>query len=243
MQWHRIYPIALCEGPRDSTHFAYRSEHGDVCNTACYIWYIESPDAKIIVDAGDNAADFLAKDAPETDIISVEDGLGKLKLKPDDIDIVIVTHLHCDHIALAYLYKKARFIVQKRELEYALDPHPIDAVLYDQSFFSGLNWEVIDGDKEIVPGISVLFTPGHSPGGQSVEISTSAGKAIITGFCSTRGTFSPTKEMKGRGWEVTIPLIHHDALQTYNSVLSVKRRADIIIPLHEAAFIRGDVIP
>jgi N-acyl homoserine lactone hydrolase len=243
MQPHRIYPIALCQGPRDSTHFAYRSEHGAICNTACYIWCIENPDAKIIVDAGDNAADFLAKDAPETDIISVEDGLGKLKLKPDDIDIVIVTHLHCDHIALAHLYKKARFIVQKRELEYALNPHPIDTVLYDRSFFNGLNWEVIDGDKEIVPGISVLYTPGHSPGGQSIEISTSAGKAIITGFCSTRETFIPTKEMERRGWEVTIPLIHHDALQTYNSVLKVKRRADIIIPLHEPAFIRGDVIP
>ena len=243
MQRHRIYPIALCEGPRDSSHFAYRSEDGGICNTACYIWYIEGPDAKIIVDAGDNAADFLAKHAPETDIISVQDGLGKLKLKPDDIDIVIVTHLHCDHIALANLYKNARFIVQKRELEYALNPHPVDAVLYDRSFFNGLNWEVIDGDKEIAPGISVLFTPGHSPGGQSVEISTSAGKAIITGFCSTRETFSPTKGMKKRGWEVTIPLIHHDALQAYDSVLKVKRRADIIIPLHEPAFIRGEVIP
>ena len=243
MQWHRIYPIALCEGPRDSTHFAYRSEHATICNTACYIWYIENPGAKIIVDAGDNAADFLAKHAPETDIMSVQDGLGKRKLEPEDIDVVIVTHLHCDHIALAHLYKKARFIVQKRELEYALNPHPIDAALYDRTFFNGLNWDVIDGDKEIVPGISVLFTPGHSPGGQSVEISTSAGKAIITGFCSTSETFSPTKEMKRRGWEVTIPLIHHDALQAYNSVLSVKRHADIIIPLHDPAFIRGDVIP
>jgi N-acyl homoserine lactone hydrolase len=243
MQRHCIYPIALCQGPRDSAHFAYRSEHDTICNTACYIWYIESPDARIIVDAGDNAADFLAKDAPETDIISVEEGLGKLKLKPDDIDIVIVTHLHCDHIALAGLYKKASFIVQKRELEYALDPHPIDAVLYDRSFFSGLNWQIIDGGKEIAPGISVLLTPGHSPGGQSVEVFTSAGKAIITGFCSTRETFSPTREMKRRGWEVTIPLIHHDALQAYDSVLKVKRRADIILPLHEPAFIRGDVIP
>jgi len=243
MQNHIIYPIALCEGPRDNTHFAYRSERRDVCNTACYIWYIESPDAKIIVDAGDNAADFLAKDAPETDIISVEDGLSKFRLKPDDIDIVIVTHLHCDHIALAYLYKKARFIVQKRELGYAQNPHPIDAVLYDRNTFDGLNWEVIDGNKEIVPGISVLLTPGHSPGGQSVEVSTSAGKAVITGFCSTRDTFSPTKAMKRRGWEATIPLIHQDALQTYDSVLEVKHRADIIIPLHEPGYIGKISIP
>jgi N-acyl homoserine lactone hydrolase len=243
MQWHRIHPIALCEGPRDSAHFAYRSEGGNICNTACYIWYVENPGLNIIVDAGDNAADFLAKGAPETDITSVEAGLAKFNLKPEDINIVIVTHLHCDHIALGNLYKNARFIVQQKELNYALSPHPIDAVLYDRSFFNGLNWDVVNGDKEILPGISVLLTPGHSPGGQSVEISTPAGKAIITGFCSTLATFSPTAEMKRRGWEVTIPMIHQDALQAYQSVLSIKRRADIIIPLHEPAFIRKNVIP
>ncbi len=243
MQQHKIYPIALCEGPRDSSHFAYRSESGSICNTACYIWYIEDSNAKIIVDAGADAADFTARGAPETDIISVKDGLYQLGLSPEDIDIVIVTHLHCDHIALGRLYKKAKFLVQKKELEYAQNPHPIDAVLYDQSSFSKLKLKVIDGDREITSGISVVLTPGHSPGGQSVEINTSAGKAIITGFCSTNNTFSPTKEMERRGWKVTIPLIHHDALQTYNSVYHVKRCADIIIPLHEPAFIEKKVIP
>lgn len=243
MPSHKIYPIALCEGPRDSAHFAYRSESGGICNTACYVWCIKTKYGNILVDAGANASTFTTRGTPETDIISAEDGLGKLELKPDDIDIVIATHLHCDHIALSRLYSKAKFVVQKRELEYAQNPHPIDAVLYDRSCFENLNWEVIDGDREIVPGISVLLTPGHSPGGQSVEINTSAGKAIITGFCATEKTFMPTQEMLKRGWEVTIPLIHHDALQTYDSVLKVKRRADIIIPLHEPEFIEKRVIP
>jgi len=243
MHQHKIYPIALCEGPRDSSHFAYRSESGCICNTACYIWYIESDNARILVDAGASASTFTDRGTPETDIVSVEEGLGKLKLKPDDIDIIIATHLHCDHIALGRLYKKAKFVVQKRELEYAKNPHTIDAVLYNLASFNNFNWEVIDGDREIVPGISVLLTPGHSPGGQSVAINTPAGKAIITGFCATQNTFIPTGEMKRRGWEVTIPLIHHDALQTYNSVIKVKHLADIIIPLHEPAFIKRETIP
>lgn len=242
-QQYNIYPIALCQGPRDSSHFAYRSEPGNVCNTACYIWLIKSKGINILTDAGASASTFTDRGTPEKDIISIEDGLGKFKLKPDDIDIIIVTHLHCDHIALGRLYKKAKFVVQKKELEYAKNPHPIDAILYDRSSFDNLNWEVIDRDMEIVPGINVLLTPGHSPGGQSVEINTSAGKAVITGFCSTLKTFIHTREMERRGWEVTIPLIHHDALQTYNSVLNVKRHADIIIPLHEPSFIGKEVIP
>jgi N-acyl homoserine lactone hydrolase len=243
MQQHNIYPIALCEGLRDGAHFAYRSESTCTCNTACYIWYIQSQAGNILVDAGASASTFTVRGTPERDIVSVEYGLGKFQLKPDDIDIVIVTHLHCDHIALGYLYKKARFIVQKRELEYAQDPHPIDAVLYDRTTFDSLNWEVIDGNKDIVPGISVVLTPGHSPGGQSVAINTRSGKAIITGFCSTLDTFSPTMEMERRGWETTIPLIHHDALQTYNSVLYVKRHADIILPLHDPSFIARRMVP
>jgi N-acyl homoserine lactone hydrolase len=243
MHTHYIYPIALCEGPRDSSHFAYRSEPGTICNTACYIWYIETPEAKILIDAGANALTFTERGAPETDLISVEDGLRRFRTKPEDIDIVIATHLHCDHIALNYLYKNAKFVVQKRELEYALNPHPIDAVLYDRPSFEGLNWEIIDGDTEIVPGVSVFLTPGHSPGGQSVEVETPAGKAVITGFCCTLDTFTQTREMKRRRWEVTAPLIHHDVREAYNSVLKVKRRADIILALHDPTFIKKEKIP
>lgn len=243
MAIHCIRPIALCEGPRDSSHFAYRSKPGIICNTACYVWYIESPSDKILVDAGASASTFTSRGTPETDLMSVEDGLARLGLKPEDIDIVIMTHLHCDHIALGYLYKNAKFIIQKRELDYARNPHPIDAELYDRPSFEGLNWEVIDGDREIIPGVSVFLTTGHSPGGQSIEVNILSGKTVITGFCCTLNTFTQTEEMKRRGWEVTIPLIHQNALQTYNSVLEVKRRADIIIPLHEPAFIVREKIP
>jgi hypothetical protein len=43
--------------------------------------------------------------------------------------------------------------------------------------------------------------------------------------------------MKHRGWEVTIPLIHQNALETYDSVLKVKKKADIILPLHGPEYI------
>jgi N-acyl homoserine lactone hydrolase len=236
MATHIIHPIALCEGPRDSSHFAYRSPAGTSCNAVCYVWYLEGPESKILVDAGASASTFTKRGTPESDLISINVGLDKYGLSPDDIDIVIATHLHCDHIALGYLYKKAKFIVQKRELDYARNPHPIDADLYDRTTFDGLNWEVIDGNADLVPGISVFLTPGHSPGGQSVEVVTASGKAIITGFCCTNDTFVQTQEMRRRGWEVTVPLIHQDALQAYDSVVEVKRRANVIIPLHEARF-------
>lgn len=240
---YRIYPIALCEGPRDVSQWTYCLNIGTKCNSACYVWYIEGSKPKILVDCGARASHFVGKPFITRDLISIEDGLAKLGLTPEDIKIVILTHLHFDHVALAYLYKKARFIVQKKELDYARNPHPLDALYYDSSTFEGLNLEVIDGDKEVIPGVSVFLTPGHTPGGQSVEIETAAGEAIITGFCSQMSTFTQTEEMRRRGWEVAAPGLHQDAREAYNSVLKVKRRAAIIVPLHEPKFIGIETIP
>lgn len=243
MSNYTVCPIAVCEGPRDGSHFTYGMNFGTISRTACYAWYIKGSNPKILVDTGARASTFREKGAPETDLISVENGLARLGLKPVDIDIVILTHLHCDHTELGYLYKKAKFIVQKKELEYARHPHPIDARLYDKRYFESLNFEIMDGDMEISSGIGIFLTPGHTPGGQSVEIDTAAGKVIITGFCCTLDTFKQTEEMKRWGWEVTTPLIHHDVREAYDSVLKVKRRADIILALHAPDFIGKKVIP
>ena len=243
MPKYTIRPIALCQGPRDLSHYTYTMNQGVKCISGCYIWYIEGAPKRILVDTGATAAMITARGVEETDIISTADGLKRLGLTPDDIEIVVATHLHFDHIGLGYLYKNARFIVQKKELDYALNPHPIDATSYDRSQFENLKFEVIDGEKEIVPDLTVFLTPGHTPGGQSVAVNTTAGTAIITGFCGNLRTFEQTEAMKRRGWEVAIPLLHHDTEQMYDSVLAVKRRADIILPLHESAFIGRDRIP
>ena len=240
---YRIHPIALCEGPRDVSQWTYCLNVGVKSNIACYIWYIEGPQPNILVDAGARASLYAERSLVETDLQSVEGGLSRLGLKPEDIDIIIATHLHFDHIALGYLYTKARFVVQKKELDYAQHPHPLDAWTYDRSTFESLNLEVIEGDKEIIPGISVFLTPGHTPGGQSVEIETAVGKAIITGFCCTMDTFTQSEAMKQRGWEVAAPGLHQDAREAYDSVLKIKRRADIILPLHDSMFIKRETIP
>lgn len=238
MATYSIRPIALCEGPRDASQYTYRMNLGTGTKSVSYIWYIEGSQPKTIVDTGMKAVGGFG-----TELTSVEAGFARLGLKPEDIEIVIVTHLHIDHIALSSLYKQAKFIVQKRELDYTRNPHPIDASIYDRSMFENLDLEVIDGEKEIIPGVSVFLTPGHSPGGQSVEVNTAAGKAIVTGFCCHLNTFVQTEAMKRWGWEVTAPLIHHDVREAYDSVLKVKRRADIILALHDPTFAEKETIP
>ena len=72
MAVYTIYPIAVCQGPRDGSHFTYRANFGISGNTACYAWYIKGAKNKIMVDTGATAAMFREKGATETDLISVE---------------------------------------------------------------------------------------------------------------------------------------------------------------------------
>lgn len=217
-------------------------------NTGFYVWYIEGPEKKVLVDAGgtlEGMALFLsvvATGATATEIQSLEQGLSKVGLKPEDIDIVILTQLHTDHVELAHKFTRAKFVVQKRELDFALNPHPAAVAFFIKELFEGLDFEVVDGDKEIVDGVRVLLTPGHTAGGQSVAVKTDAGTAVITGFCCIRQNFEPP-EMLAAIAPVLTPGIHLDMLEVFDSALRVKEIADIVVPLHEAEYIERDRIP
>ncbi|MGD8925110.1 MAG: hypothetical protein PVG64_09250, partial [Syntrophobacterales bacterium] len=94
----------------------------------------------------------------------------------------------------------------------------------------------VKGDAEIVPGIRVILTPGHTPGGQSVAVETEKGTAVITGFCCNGNNFPSV------GPAVT-PGVHLNAIEAYESAQRVKEMADILIPIHDLEVGRGGKIP
>ena len=240
---YKIHPIALTKGIRDMSQWTYRWNIGTKVESVCYTWYIEGSDTKILVDTGAQEENFTNPEFPMKNVAILEDGLSRFGIAPNDIDIVILTHLHFDHVALAHKFKKATFIVQKREIEFVKNPHPFLIMDYNYEYFKDLRFHIVDGDKEIIPGIKVLLTPGHTYGGQSVQIETSKGKAIIAGLCSQMSTFTQTDLMKKRGLEVAVCGIHTNVAEAYDSALRIKRTADILIPLHEPSFINVDEIP
>jgi len=75
-------------------------------------------------------------------------------------------------------------------------------------------------------GIDLIFTPGHTPGGQSVAVHTSGGKAIITGFCCNALIFPANAPSVAPG-------VHTDAIAAYESAREIREMADILIPLHD----------
>ena len=126
---------------------------------------------------------------------ALEDGLRALGYGPDDVRVVINTHLHFDHAGgnswrapsgeLLPTFAKARHVVQRGEVEYATHPNERTAASYFPA-----NWEpvaaagrleLIAGDREIVAGISVRRTPGHTPWHQSVLLRSGGETACFLG--------------------------------------------------------------
>ncbi len=97
--------------------------------------------------------------------------LQKFGLKPEDIDIVVNTHLHFDHCGNNVLFPKAKFYVQVDELRYAYAPDRFQRAAYVQEFFDiEAEYISLKGKCEITDDVFVVPTPGHCPGHQSITI-------------------------------------------------------------------------
>jgi glyoxylase-like metal-dependent hydrolase (beta-lactamase superfamily II) len=240
-----IHPIPFFELQGEQSLITFQRGFGRQGTGVNYVWYVEGAPEKIVIDAGGDI-DFVAQakgKIPVTEIQSLESGLSKFGIEAGDIDLVIVTHLHFDHIQLASKFVKAKFLVQKNEWEFAQKAHPMMPMLgYIRQYYDNLKFELLDGDAEIYDGLSVLYTPGHSPGGQSVSIRTSQGKAVIAGLCAVQRNFEPPPHIAQ--FMPIIPVgIYTDILETYDSMVRIKDVADIIIPLHEEKFKTINRIP
>jgi glyoxylase-like metal-dependent hydrolase (beta-lactamase superfamily II) len=115
----------------------------------------------------------------------LEDAIRAAGFQPEDVDIVVSTHLHFDHAGgntmrnpdgvVVPSFPRARYIVQRQELEFAYrDNERIRASYMRENFGPPLHdvgkWELVEGEARITRGVRVLPTPGHTPHHQSVLI-------------------------------------------------------------------------
>lgn len=156
---------------------------------------IDHPDGTILWDTGSHpdAGDgywppglfevFAHEDADERDL---ETALADVGYAVDDIDIVVQSHLHLDHSGGLHHFDgtDVPVYVHRRELEHAYlsakSPAGDDAYVA-ADFDRDLAWEVIEGDRQLLPGIELLHLPGHSPGMLGAQIDREEGTVLIAG--------------------------------------------------------------
>ena len=103
------------------------------------------------------------------------ENLAAVGVAPDDIDVVINTHLHFDHCgwntvrrgdSVTPTFPRAKYYVQEGEWQYARKPSERDAISYMTDNYDPLiksgQMQLLRGDQEILPGISLQVFPGHT---------------------------------------------------------------------------------
>lgn len=235
---YSIKPLVLGTIEADKSGFTYMAFPGTPIVLEVVAFLIEGAPKKILVDTGSWAA-LMARYWPGkgVDFQTFEEALCKVGLTPDDIDIVIQTHLHHDHCGNTSKCKNAEVYIQEEEWIFAKAPHPLQSQYYPQELFEGWNKRLIRGNFELFPGITLLHTPGHTPGIQSVAVKTQKGNVVIPGFCCTYHNFDDPASVLPEGhpfahWEVFSPAIATDLNQAYNSALRLKTVADVLLPCH-----------
>jgi glyoxylase-like metal-dependent hydrolase (beta-lactamase superfamily II) len=232
----------------DKGMMTYQHDYGKPYTIPIYCWYIEGGDKKILIDTGEMAP-LQTRDREAGiggKIYKFEEGLLRWGLKPEDIDIVIHTHLHNDHCENDDKCVNAVFYVHEKEIQRIHHSHPLD-FRYNEDFIAEVekNGQIrtLSGDTEVLPGIKMLHTPAHTEGGMTILIDTEKGKAAITGFCLIMENFNPPPKIRAMEMEVIPPGTHVNVYEAYDILLKVRHMADILIPLHEPKFASVDTIP
>ncbi|MGA3293104.1 MAG: MBL fold metallo-hydrolase [Candidatus Acidiferrales bacterium] len=119
------------------------------------------------------------------------DGLRGYDLRPEDIDIVVNTHLHFDHCGgntrlekgeVVPTFPNARYIVQRGEYDHAMHPNERDRASYFPENYAPIEsagmFSLLEGDQMIAPGVELVRVPGHTADMQCVKL-TGGGKTAF----------------------------------------------------------------
>jgi N-acyl homoserine lactone hydrolase len=143
---------------------------------AVYGYLVRTPSALLLFDTGLGAAD------EETDAwyrprrIPIHDALGTAGVVVEDVGIVVNCHLHFDHIGGNPQFAGRPVVAQRAELEAARGP---DYTLPELVDAPGLHYQELDGEAEILPGVLVVPTPGHTAGHQSLVVRSGDGTVVV----------------------------------------------------------------
>ena len=148
---------------------------------------------------------------------SVADALAELDMSPADIGLVINTHLHFDHCGQNAVFKHAPFYVQRAELARMRRE---SGELYDWFGFMDARFELLDGDAEVLPGLSVITTPGHTVGHQCVVVDTGgdAPELLIGDAAYTPRQYQATDADNLPPGQASDPVSWQDSLQRLRAV-------------------------
>ena len=160
---------------------------------------IRHPKGPFLVDTGVGSGHDGIEQLYDQELVALTDALAAVSCAPSDIAAVINTHLHFDHCGQNKQFAGVPIYVQAAEYEAAA----AYAYTVPEWFqFAGATYKQLAGDAEIAAGVSVLATPGHTPGHQSVLVQTQEGLVAIAGHAAyTAAEYAGGSPAPGGDWD------------------------------------------
>ena len=181
----------------------------------------------------------------------IEDGIKSLGHRLEDVALVIDTHLHFDHAGgntfrdrdgrILPAFPKARYIVQRGEYEWARRPNERTAASYFPHNFEPIKerglFDFVEGDREVVSGIHVRRTPGHTPHHQSVLLESGGERAFYPADLVPTSAHLPLPWIMGYDVE---PLVTLETKRTY--LRQAAEEKWLVVFEHDASVAWGRVV-
>jgi N-acyl homoserine lactone hydrolase len=140
-----------------------------------HVHVIDHPDARVLVDTGMTQLHPAVADMdPWLHPLSARTGIDLAT-----VDVVVNTHLHFDHCGGNHLFAGRPVYVQRQELH---DARTKDAyTIREWVDAPGVEYVPVDGELEVLPGVRIVPTPGHTPGSQVVVVQMAGRRVVVAG--------------------------------------------------------------
>jgi glyoxylase-like metal-dependent hydrolase (beta-lactamase superfamily II) len=189
---YEVYALKYGERDTPACQFFYREASHDIVTLHYFVWLILGGPRPILVDTG-----FLEDDAEQRGIrnyVSPASMVERAGVKPADVPIALITHLHYDHWAGHSLFPSAEFWLQRDEVAFWTGPYARYPAFNQSSNVNALagmvrlNYasriRIIEGHHEVLPGIGLHRVGGHTAGLQIVTVKTARGTVVLTSDAS-----------------------------------------------------------
>lgn len=221
----------------DKAAMTYMSGFGQKITLPVWIAAVEGNGHKMLIDTGIRYHDKWDRELNpcwREDDEDIERALIEIGWKVSDIDIVINSHLHYDHAENNLMFPNAHFVVSRTEWEYAKNPIPSQRKLYDFSWtdesVTHMNYQLIATDDfDLMPGLRIIQTPGHSKGHQSVLLQTQEGLLCVAGDAAC---------LPESFWRPTPPGGATSIEDGFNSLERIRESAEMVFMNHDPNIVK-----
>lgn len=188
-----IIPLALAELELPAEH----PEGPGRCTVFGFL--IRDPDLTILVDTGVGVGSELIDRLYHPTRYDLRGALRAAGCEPGEIDALVNSHLHFDHCGNNRLFAGAPIFVQASEFEASRSPHHTWREWVD---FAGARYVLVRGEHALSPHVSLVPSPGHTPGHQSVLVSFPSGPQLIV----AQAAYTAPEFESSRGGAVPVPV-------------------------------------